>query len=134
MEKYATRRRVAEYLNLIKRYAQNMFVISPRRKNIAFMMQYGLSVDDAKNIVLQLGVQDYSRGPCSDDHAYLNRNDIWVFGKTLLIEGQDIETYIKTVVSTHDEGLGCLCISFHESASPIVYRYGGIENEKIVLP
>lgn len=126
------RKRIAQYLCLIKSYANRSFVISPRKKNMAFLMAYGLNHDDAKHIVLSLSVAHYSKGPCYDD-GDLQRNDVWVFGRFVKIDDRIVEVYIKTVIGRSDEGLECLCVSFHEAEKPLSYPYGGVDNAPYVL-
>lgn len=117
----------------MKSYANHSFNISPRAKNKAFLLENGLSVDDAKNLVMSLTVAHYSKGPCSDDKD-LNRNDLWVFGRMLVMDERAIEVYIKTVISETDDGLGCLCVSFHEAEAPLCHPYGGADDAPYILP
>lgn len=124
---------VARFLAMIKGFAQHEFVIIPRKKNRDFMLEWGIDHDTAKDIVMCLKTCDYVKGPCEDDRD-LGRNDIWVFGKDLSWEGDTVETYIKVTISKSEKGLGCICISFHESDYPLRYCYGGEQREVYLLP
>ncbi|WP_172136216.1 hypothetical protein [Adlercreutzia sp. ZJ473] len=130
----ADRKKVSQYLALTKSFAQNEFVIAPRSKNMQFMLDWGIDFDTAKDTVLGLKTCDYVDGPCADDKHLPDRNDVWVFGKTLRCDGQDVEAYIKVTHSKTAGGFGCLCISFHESERPLVYEFGGEQREVYVLP
>ncbi len=128
------KKKVSRYLALTKSFAQNEFAISQRRKNLDFMLDWGVDFETAKDIVLGLKTCDYVDGPCADDKHMPGRNDVWIFGKTLRCNSQDVETYIKVTHSKTASGLGCLCISFHESERPLVYKFGGEQREVYLLP
>ena len=89
------KKKVSQYLALTKSFAQIEFTISQRRKNLQFMFDWGIDFETAKDIVLGLKTCDYVDGPCADDKHISDRNDVWIFGKTLRCSGQDVETYIK---------------------------------------
>lgn len=128
------KKKVSQYLALTKSFAQTEFTISQRRKNLQFMFDWGIDFETAKDIVLGLKTCDYVDGPCADDKHISDRNDVWIFGKTLRCSGQDVETYIKVTHSKAENGIGCLCISFHESERPLIYKFGGEQREVYLLP
>lgn len=129
------RSKVSQYLAFSKCYATNGFVISPREKNNAFLYERGIDFETAKDIVLGLQPYDYVEGPCSNDKDLPGRNDVWVFGKLLQSDdGTVVEAYIKLTISKMANGLGCLCISFHESEYPLSYVFGGEQREIYLLP
>lgn len=128
------KKKVGQYLALTKSLAQNEFTISPRSKNMQFMFDWGIDFETAKDIVLGLKTCDYVDGPCTDDKHMPGRNDVWIFGKTLRCDDQNVETYIKITYSKATNGLGCLCISFHESERPLIYKFGGEQREVYLLP
>ena len=128
------KKKVSQYLALTKSFAQNEFSISQRRKNLQFMFDWGIDFETAKEIVLCLKTCDYVDGPCADDRHISDRNDVWIFGKTLRCGSQDVEAYIKVTHSKAKDGVGCLCISFHESERPLIYRFGGEQREVYLLP
>ena len=125
--------RVCQYLALVKNYANSEFVLSPRSKNYEFLFAWGLSLDDVKGVVMALQAKDYIEGPCKDDKD-LGRSDVWIFGKTVQIESSTVDVYIKVTISKAENGLGCLCISFHESEYPLHYAFGGEQREAYLLP
>ena len=128
------KKKVSQYLALTKSFAQTEFTISQRRKNLQFMFDWGIDFETAKDIVLGLKTCDYVDGPCADDKHISDRSDVWIFGKTLRCSGQDVETYIKVTHSKAENGIGGLCISFHESERPLIYEFGGEQREVYLLP
>lgn len=130
----ANKIKVSQYLALTKSFAQVEFTISQRRKNLQFMFDWGIDFETAKDIVLGLKTCDYVDGPRADDKHIAGRNDVWIFGKTLRCGGHDVETYIKLTHSKAENGIGCLCISFHESERSLVYKFGGDQREVYLLP
>ncbi len=128
------RKQVSRYLMLMKCYARNEFTISPRNKNHEFLLECGIDFETARDIVMSLQVADYSAGPCSNDKHLPGRNDVWVFGKRLSFNDEEVEAYIKIVVSKAKNGLGCLCVSFHESEHGLRYEFGGDGREIYILP
>lgn len=129
----SSKRQVSSYLALAKRCAVSAFTVSPRGKNLDFLREWGIGFEEAKEIVLSLKPADYVKGPCRDDKRFLCRNDIWVFGKRLQLKESGVEAYIKLTIALDGEGLGCLCISFHESERPLRYAFGGEQREVYFL-
>lgn len=128
------RRKVSQYLGLMKSFAQNEFVISPRAKNRDFLLSWGIDFETAKDIVLCLQSSDYVSGPCPDDKGRSGRNDVWVFGKRLMLGTDEVEAYIKMTQSQTASGVGCLCVSFHEAEYSMAYAFGGEQREVYILP
>ena len=56
------------------------FVLANRDKNRSFMLEYGLLINDIKDILLNLEVEDYYKGPEKDEAGY--EGEIWIFSPT----------------------------------------------------
>ena len=81
------------------------FVLANREKNRNFMLEYGLLTSDIKNIILNLEVNDYYKGPEQDDAGF--EGEIWIFAPTF----QNIKLYIKIRLANNTV---VICISIHE--------------------
>lgn len=124
MDRLSSRIEVARYLLLMKTYAGNWLEVKHRSlgadKNYDFLRHYSLLIEDVKKILNSLVVEDYSSGPCLDDKR-LGRSDVWKFGKTVELDGDEIELYIKTAFGCRADGMGCVCVSIHPSEHPLSY-------------
>lgn len=81
----------------------------PRRKNMQSLAQYGLTIADAKNEILELVAGDYYKGPKQDFDP--NRpGEIWEFKK--VIDG--IQFYIKVKIDQENGEDILKCLGFHE--------------------
>ena len=93
MHEEASRAEVARYLMLMKTYAGNWLEVAHRSqspdKNYDFLRRYGLFIEDVRDILTSLVADDYSDGPCCDDKQ-LGRPDVWKFGKTVELEGEEL--------------------------------------------
>lgn len=83
----------------------DLFVIANRNKNRDFMLNYGLLTTDIKNIILDLEIDDYYKGPETDDAGYAG--EIWIFTPNF----QDTRLYIKIRLENNTI---VICISIHE--------------------
>ena len=83
----------------------NLFTIANRSKNRNFILNYGLLIDDIKNIILDLEIDDYYSGPEEDEDGY--EGEIWVFAPNF----QNIKLYIKIRLKNNSL---IICISIHE--------------------
>lgn len=100
-------------LKMLKRYitgikkdvSKGNFEFVPRMKNKKFLMDNGLLVADAIDIILDISINDYYKGPESDNDGH--DGQIWVFKYDF--EGKMI--YIKFNYNPPDK---TSCISFHE--------------------
>ena len=59
---------VRQKLTIIKKLVTkdkngDTFIIANREKNREFILEYGLLIDDIKNIILDLEIDDYYKGP-----------------------------------------------------------------------
>jgi len=115
--------RIEVFLKLVKAViCDGILILSEREKNIGFLSSKGISIQTIKKCILELSVCNYCSGP-SSDKSTRNRNDVWVFGVVI----ESIEIYIK--LSFGDSMNKVVCVSFHEAEFPMVYPYGG-KNEQ----
>lgn len=112
--------KVTLFLQLFKNIAcsdRSRFVFAPRVENRDTITRLGLTIDQAKDMILELTSEDYFNGPSVD----LNHKDreIWEFGKN--IDGTEV--YIKLQTCKIETGGVAICISFHEANKTINYPY-----------
>ena len=82
------------------------FTIVRTKKNIDFMYEYGLSIEDVKNIILNLSTEDCFSGPENDrDLSY----EGWIFKISPMFE--NVKLYIKIRVESSEKSV---CLSVHE--------------------
>jgi len=82
------------------------FTIVRTKKNIDFMYEYGLSIEDVKNIILNLSTEDCFSGPENDrDLKY----EGWIFKFSPMFE--NVKLYIKIRVESSEKSV---CLSVHE--------------------
>ncbi|MCX7903264.1 MAG: type II toxin-antitoxin system MqsR family toxin [Caloramator sp.] len=99
---------IKAYLKDIKKIiVEKGFQFIKREKNVKFLREYGLLIEDVKKIILSLKPEDYIKGP-EKDHNQKYLGDIWVFKNTTYL---DMTIYIKIRYNPPDE---VVCISFHE--------------------
>ena len=101
---------VRQKLTIIKKLVTkdkngNKFILANRAKNRNFMLEYGLLTNDIKDIILNLEVDDYYKGPEEDDAGF--EGEIWIFTPTF----QNIKLYIKIRLANNTV---VICISIHE--------------------
>ena len=83
----------------------NKFILANRDKNRNFMLEYGLLTNDIKDIILNLEVNDYYKGPEEDEAGF--EGEIWIFTPIF----QDIKLYIKIRLANNTL---VVCISIHK--------------------
>ena len=83
----------------------NKFILANRDKNRNFMLEYGLLTNDIKDIILNLEVDDYYKGPEEDEAGF--EGEIWIFTPIF----QDIKLYIKIRLANNTL---VVCISIHK--------------------
>lgn len=82
------------------------FTIVRTKKNIDFMYEYGLSIEDVKNIILNLSTEDCFSGPENDrDLSY----EGWIFKFSPMFK--NVKLYIKIRVESSEKSV---CLSVHE--------------------
>lgn len=82
------------------------FTIVRTKKNIDFMYEYGLSIEDVKNIILNLSTEDCFSGPENDRDL---RYEGWIFKFSPMFE--NVKLYIKIRVESSEKSV---CLSVHE--------------------
>ncbi len=108
---------IQKFLEEFKTFANvfDVFVIDTE-KNIKGLLDLGLTANIRKDIILNLEVENYYRGPNKDrDRAQF---DVWEFGVKL---NQVDEIYIK--LSTRRENSRSICLSFHRAEIQIDYPF-----------
>lgn len=101
----------AQYLFKIKQIIDmdkdgDRFVIVRRGKNNVFLREHNLTIEDVKNIIRKLTIDDYKSGPDN------NRNEGYegeVFVYNPIYEG--IKLYLKISIENLEK---TVCISIHE--------------------
>lgn len=82
------------------------FILANRHKNVEFMRENLLTIEDVKDIIFNLKPEDYISGP-SEDHDQKYEGVIYVFKTKYIIEKT---IYIKI---RYVQGEEVVCISFH---------------------
>jgi hypothetical protein len=97
---------VKKYLFEVKReICQKKYQFIQRRKNVDFLKEYGLTLDDMLLVLLDLSPNDYISGPEEDRDT--KQGAIWKFKYTL----DEIQIYIKINYNPPND---INIISFHE--------------------
>ena len=100
---------IKQYLDKIKEcIANGHLTFAPRDKNVKFMMEYGLLEEDIKDIILDLDISNYFRGPTKDHNPNLS-GDVWEFKYRLELD-EYMTIYIKVRYNPPND---LVCISFH---------------------
>lgn len=89
-------------------------VFLDRAKNIQALIDLEITRVNRKELLLELSVEDYFRGPTK---YYDNGPDLWEFGRFL----QSKEVYIKITFGVINKPV--ICISFHLAERAIVYPF-----------
>ncbi len=101
---------IALFLSQMKRLlSAGKYDFVPRRKCLQSMAQCGLTLVDAKNVIAELEIGDYYKGP-KQDFDTSRPGDIWEFKKS--IYGKKFYMKIKIVQEGNNFILKCL--AFHE--------------------
>lgn len=104
----ASREEIASFLeNSKKLISQGAFILIPRRKNMQALAEYGLTIMDAKEEILDLRTSDYYKGPKKD---FDMPGVIWEFKK--VIHGKKF--YIKLKIEVENQRVVLKCIGFHK--------------------
>jgi len=86
---------------------------SDRQKNTQTLSDLEISVNDVKEILTDLALEDYSEGPLPE--TYYGGSEMWVFGKVI----KSYEIYIKITLGLPSNAT--ICISFHVAEFPMTY-------------
>ncbi len=90
----------------------------PRPDTIATLNYLGYTKKDLEEILMELSVTDYCRGPLPDEGR---PGELWEFGKNF----DGYEVYIKLKAVEAGSSNIAKCISFHISTYPLKYPYKG---------
>ena len=116
MEEYK-RPFVQIFLRDFKNAAKGNFDFSYRRgKNLETLTELGLTIQDCKDIIISLAVEDCCKQP-EDDRDEVRGGSVWFFGKS--VGGHDI--YIKLKLVDRGEKKLAQCLSFHIADHPLQY-------------
>lgn len=85
------------------------YVFVSRMKNMQALAQHGLTIQDAKDVILDLTVRDYYKGP-KQDFDPSQPGDVWEFKK--LVDGKQF--YVKLKIQCRNMKEILKCLSFHE--------------------
>lgn len=108
-----------EIEKFIKEYSQcisdhNLYFLKRSQDGI---LELGLTVDIAKEIVQSLKKSNYVSGP--EEDTDFKQFNVWVFGVS--IENQSYEIYIK--LSDRKDNQRPVCISFHKAKKSMIYPF-----------
>lgn len=94
----------------------------PREKNLQCLLRLGLTINDVRDTLRRLALEDYCAGPELDDDG--SGKEVWMFGAEWL----DEPVYIKLRVGTKDGKRTAMLVrvlSFHEAKYPLRYPLRG---------
>lgn len=89
-----------------------------RRKTKEFMLEEGLTEDDAYEIIEGLGPEHYTWGPRPDDNG--SPGEVWLFFHPYTRQtppGDEILLYIKLKIWTDANGDAGIVMSFHDEGN-----------------
>lgn len=114
----ATTQQVKAFLQRLKSKATvfQIIYLDKRPKNAETLGKLDITPNARDQIIQDLTVQDYYRGPRPEDF-YGGDSEMWEFGKNVNEE----EVYIK--VTLGQSGKPVICISFHIAERPISYPF-----------
>ena len=96
------------------------FVVVRSEKYKKTMLELGLTDKQLIEIIEELSLENYSKGPC-DDRDF--SGTVWIFGKNI----NEREVYIKLKISECDDRgnavSSLICLSFHFSEKHLTYPY-----------
>ena len=79
------------------------------------MLDLEISINDVKNILKELNLEDYVKGPL-EENLYKG-SDMWIFGKVV----KKSEIYIKITIGSLSDKV--ICISFHFAERTMTYPF-----------
>ena len=111
----ATQSEVESFLNTFKAKMEvfNVVFIN-RNKNLQALIDLEITRVSRKEILKELKVEDYYRGPTKDADR---GPDLWEFGRLY----KQKEIYIKITMGVMNKPV--ICMSFHLAERPIEYTY-----------
>ena len=120
------RREVKAYLDELKRIVRlGRYRVSPRGKNEQLLIEYALSEDVIKKIILGLRVEDFCEA-VFNEHPGFEHELLYVFGKTVELQSRFFGT--KETVNLYIKfnklpNMYVVVISFHKQDYPLTYRF-----------
>ncbi len=101
---------IRQKLTIIKRLVAedeggNKFILANRNKNRNFMLEYNLLINDIKDIILNLEVDNYYKGPEEDESGL--EGEVWIFTPIF----QNTKLYVKIRLANNAL---VVCISIHK--------------------
>jgi hypothetical protein len=120
---HGKRQEVVEFLTSFKTaMGFGWFHFKNRQRNLQGLVDLGLSVDGAKEILAQLGVENYASGP-EPEHDDPSR-DVWIFGYEL--DGKEIYIKLRLAPDTRNKELSRAVVwSFHRAERALRYPLRG---------
>lgn len=116
--------------NAVKEFLDQFFAIVqeeglspvPRAKNEQSLIDLGLTKEQRKQLLLELTVQDYYRGPSRD---LGRKGEVWEFG--IFVEEREVYIKLKIAevkpVGQENIERKALCISFHQAERAMEYPF-----------
>lgn len=95
---------------------EKRLLVIPRKQNQSDLIELGITDADRKDILLELSVEDYIKGPEEDTDR---KGDIWVFGKEISKKS----IYIKLKIDGMGVNTFAKCLSFHIAEYPLSFPY-----------
>jgi hypothetical protein len=94
--------------------AYQTWTLVPRTKNTECLAKLGYTLLDVRDQILDLSIENYVRGPYTDNH---DLGSFWEFG-TIVNES---EIYIKLKLATFNILRTVRIVSFHFAEKPMAY-------------
>lgn len=117
---------VALYLtDVSKSVREGRYQISARKKNQDMFLDYVFTEEDAKNVILSLGVDDFS-GVVKNEHPQHPEEVLYIFGKeiTLLPRYGGNEEVVPLYIKLNKlRNQYVIVISLHEQEFPLHYAF-----------
>lgn len=117
---------VKAYLDELKRVVRSgRYRVSPRGKNERLFIEYMVSEDDIRKIILGLKVEDFCEA-VFNDHPGFEHELLYVFGKEVKLRSrfggtkEAVGLYIKF---NKLPNMYVVIISFHKQEYPLTYRF-----------
>ncbi len=76
-----------------------------------FLLEYGLTLEDAESVINSLKVEDYYKGPLEHYDELKRKHDLWIFKK----KAMNMNLYIKLIPFNKNSYIAV--VSFHEERS-----------------
>lgn len=96
-----------DLLVLLYKVPDERFEIIDREKNFEFRTRYNILVSDLYQVIRELTIDDYVKGPVPDDNPN-RKHPVWIFKKKVF----GYKCYIK--IKLINEGRKVIVISFHK--------------------